>query len=503
MAFLVYLTKLTHLSVNNNLFISTFPDLSYASNLSWFNIGSNNFSGDMPSFIGQTAINYCNIRDNDFNLDSCLALNDLNLPLGHDNACMRDGACIDECNSNPCENGATCSEGTIHGYSCDCADGYNGENCQNDINECSSNPCENFGDCYDQIGDYMCDCLIYFEGKNCEINIDNCVDDDDNPICLNGATCDDGMNEYYCWCADGFSGTNCEIDINECQSNPCENGATCVDGINSFTCTCPSGFHGNLCEDHDQCESNPCQNGATCTDGYQEYNCECALGFEGDDCEINIDDCWSTACLNGGTCVDAIANYTCICDIGWKGYYCDIESDPCASNPCLYGSTCIGNITTGDYTCECNTDRSYGTNCENPYQCNLDNIKEICAENNGNCDYRYSYYTNSTHYNDGRIVVGDYIQSRNHKYFATMEADGNFIIYKGLNPDDVNKIPLKVISANENVMCMDYRFSVQRDAHLVIYNYCELFQQKNYAMGYYDEFILFCINANDGYFVNW
>ena len=35
---------------------------------------------------------------------------------------------IDECASNPCKNGGTCIE-NIGGYSCDCPDGYAGENC--------------------------------------------------------------------------------------------------------------------------------------------------------------------------------------------------------------------------------------------------------------------------------------------------------------------------------------------------------------------------------------
>ena len=36
---------------------------------------------------------------------------------------------IDDCNPNPCENDGTCGDG-VHGYSCTCALGYTGTNCE-------------------------------------------------------------------------------------------------------------------------------------------------------------------------------------------------------------------------------------------------------------------------------------------------------------------------------------------------------------------------------------
>ena len=35
---------------------------------------------------------------------------------------------IDYCSSNPCDNGATCHDG-LHTYTCTCATGYTGPNC--------------------------------------------------------------------------------------------------------------------------------------------------------------------------------------------------------------------------------------------------------------------------------------------------------------------------------------------------------------------------------------
>ena len=37
-----------------------------------------------------------------------------------------------------------------------------------DIDDCASNPCQNGGTCNDQLNGYKCDCAIGYEGYNCE-----------------------------------------------------------------------------------------------------------------------------------------------------------------------------------------------------------------------------------------------------------------------------------------------------------------------------------------------
>jgi hypothetical protein len=68
---------------------------------------------------------------------------------------MWNGTCsidVVECDSNPCQHGATCSDSSVGGsaidaYHCACTVGWEGENCNMDINECASRPCMNGASC--------------------------------------------------------------------------------------------------------------------------------------------------------------------------------------------------------------------------------------------------------------------------------------------------------------------------------------------------------------------
>jgi CUB/sushi domain-containing protein len=62
---------------------------------------------------------------------------------------------INECVSNPCQNGATCRDG-FNSFSCVCIAGYSGAFCQTQINECLSNPCLNGASCVDALNRYSC-----------------------------------------------------------------------------------------------------------------------------------------------------------------------------------------------------------------------------------------------------------------------------------------------------------------------------------------------------------
>ena len=91
---------------------------------------------------------------------------------------------INECESDPCSNGATCVD-TQRGYHCVCPAGFTGPDCDIDIDECfGNNVCLNNATCVDMENDFECHCQVGFEGENCEINIDDCVEGTWAPIML-------------------------------------------------------------------------------------------------------------------------------------------------------------------------------------------------------------------------------------------------------------------------------------------------------------------------------
>lgn len=148
-----------------------------------------------------------------------------------------------------------------------------------DINECGSNPCKNEGQCVNELNGYKCKCKTGFNGTNCEINIDDCANP--NP-CQNGATCSDGLASYTCSCASGFTGKQCETNIDDCKSLPCQHYGTCVDGVNSYSCVCAPGYTGKNCDiDFDECSSNPCMFGGTCENKQNGFQCKCPQGTSG------------------------------------------------------------------------------------------------------------------------------------------------------------------------------------------------------------------------------
>uniref|UniRef100_A0A8B9NZ42 Protein eyes shut n=1 Tax=Apteryx owenii TaxID=8824 RepID=A0A8B9NZ42_APTOW len=273
---------------------------------------------------------------------------------------------INECDSEPCLNGATCYESVIQGqFVCICPPFYTGDFCHQHFSPCDLpyNPCINNSTCLAQVdGNPLCICKTGFEGTNCEVNTDECA----SHPCQHQGLCVDGVNHYKCSCQHGFTGTLCEVEINECLSRPCKNNGACLDLINRFLCNCVPGYYGSLCEmDVNECETLPCLHGGSCINrlgGYQCFctpgftaidctslncnqcfspqclTCNCSVFYTGDRCEINIDECISTPCLNNGNCIDDISSYKCHCNRGFIGTKCEINE--CESVPCINGGSC-------------------------------------------------------------------------------------------------------------------------------------------------------------------
>ena len=72
----------------------------------------------------------------------------------------------DSCQSGPCGIHARCEVDAYGQYSCICHSGYNGTNCDQDINECYPNngPCGH-GTCVNTNGSYYCNCKVGYTGK--------------------------------------------------------------------------------------------------------------------------------------------------------------------------------------------------------------------------------------------------------------------------------------------------------------------------------------------------
>ena len=128
------------------------------------------------------------------------------------------GGQVSACVASPCAltgvclNGGSCEEvaasvpgdGRAGGFRCSCVGDYYGDRCGS-APECLSAPCQNGGVCADAFSDasigagtYYCSCAkaLGWEGVNCEGNVDECG----SSPCQNGGACADGVNGYSCEC---------------------------------------------------------------------------------------------------------------------------------------------------------------------------------------------------------------------------------------------------------------------------------------------------------------
>uniref|UniRef100_A0A673LLV5 Neurogenic locus notch homolog protein 1 n=1 Tax=Sinocyclocheilus rhinocerous TaxID=307959 RepID=A0A673LLV5_9TELE len=283
-----------------------------------------------------------------------------------------------------------------------CVPGYHGVNCSDEINECLSQPCQNGGTCIDLINTYKCSCprgtqgqlslpplfcnraYIYsftsavrlafirpflsvsLSGVHCEINIDDCTPFTDpitqEPKCFNQGRCVDRVGGYHCICPAGYVGERCEGDVNECLSNPCDPRGThsCIQLTNNYRCECRTGYTGQRCDKvFDGCKEKPCHNGGTCavaSNTPHGFICKCPPGFTGSTCEYDAHACGSLHCKNGGTCVSGHKSPKCLCTPAFTGPECQYPTEGhCTTNPCYNGGTCEYISEAPYYHCICPT----------------------------------------------------------------------------------------------------------------------------------------------------
>lgn len=61
----------------------------------------------------------------------------------------------DYCAAEPCQNNGSCAS-EQEGYICHCHAGYDGKNCERDMDECAFNLCPARSVCYDNAGGFTC-----------------------------------------------------------------------------------------------------------------------------------------------------------------------------------------------------------------------------------------------------------------------------------------------------------------------------------------------------------
>ncbi|XP_064650303.1 protein crumbs-like [Lineus longissimus] len=277
------------------------------------------------------------------------------------------------CSLDPCKYNSTCQNvTTTHlGYECICLDGYVGVNCEIDINECSSSPCKNNGFCTDAVNSYRCNCSgTGYQGSQCTNDIDECTT---LSPCVNGS-CSNTFGSYKCSCTNGYGGKNCDAEVNECLSNPCQNGGQCHDYLAYYNCSCPVGYTGIHCEDNvNDCLGVQCSANRECKDGLNMFTCDCKAGYTGtsnttDPC-VETDECLSSPCQNNATCKNLVNAFECSCVAGFIGTFCETDIDECSGHPCLNGK-CHDKV--NHYRCECYAGWT-GDNCtENIDECHPD-----------------------------------------------------------------------------------------------------------------------------------
>uniref|UniRef100_A0A3Q2QLH1 Protein crumbs homolog 2-like n=1 Tax=Fundulus heteroclitus TaxID=8078 RepID=A0A3Q2QLH1_FUNHE len=125
-------------------------------------------------------------------------------------------------------------------------------NCEQEINECESLPCQNGATCRDHVAMYSCECVAGFQGQDCEINIDECA----SMPCLNRGMCNDMVNRCHCPMPERdqepWGGRDCDVKLLGCWLHQCQQGATCIpilniDRTHGYICMCPPGWGGEHC----------------------------------------------------------------------------------------------------------------------------------------------------------------------------------------------------------------------------------------------------------------
>ncbi|XP_022226345.2 cubilin homolog [Drosophila obscura] len=284
----------------------------------------------------------------------------------------------DECQSSPCQNGGTCYD-EYKAFQCDCAAGWQGPTCEDDVNECFDlagtdlAACVNNGRCINTPGSFRCVCRNGYSGTHCRLRQNKCLAGDSSEMCGEHGTCVHSVSSpagYVCVCDQGWtwadtnvttaSASPCTRDVDECAPsvNPCHN--ECINLPGSYRCgSCPPGYTGDgrFCRDIDECTvtNGGCslQPHVTCINTEGSHLCgRCPVGWTGDGSSCMATE--SNSCDGERIChAEAKCEYisgtvVCTCPLGSYGHGygadgCTKDStrDTCYQHLCQNNATCV------------------------------------------------------------------------------------------------------------------------------------------------------------------
>ena len=127
-----------------------------------------------------------------------------------------------------------------------------GARCNLDVNECNSNPCHNGAECVESTSvssgvsahAFRCLCVAGYANGKCDYSFiseyaDNCAVEESS---VHAST-------------DPAKTGTCDIDVDECDSSPCANGAVCEESsdpslvaVDAYRCVCGAGYANGYCD---------------------------------------------------------------------------------------------------------------------------------------------------------------------------------------------------------------------------------------------------------------
>eukprot|EP00058_Branchiostoma_floridae_P005498 XP_002590986.1 hypothetical protein BRAFLDRAFT_69463 [Branchiostoma floridae] len=97
-----------------------------------------------------------------------------------------------------------------------------------DVDECASNPCQNGGTCINGVNSYHCHCTVGYGGETCQTDLDLCA----QIVCPFNWQCKDEGNHFIC-----LAGSTRLLAPYVCSSASCPDGLYCKEeGPTSFSC---------------------------------------------------------------------------------------------------------------------------------------------------------------------------------------------------------------------------------------------------------------------------